>query len=209
MRHVHHAQRRCQPPGRADEVIPHIGHRHDGIIGGELVYSDGQNVGADQTIECCPQPVADFPQGPPFIRHGGVGRGVCNAAPCGIGRLDVIGYSLLHGLVIVQAIGHGQHFRARILSGRVGNAGIHGFAHFLIDPRNRPVGRTGNKPTVLLGNLLKVLQLGFELPLFGVALQRRKNSGVDVARRIVQCLRINGIRWRIGISKLTCHRGQG
>ena len=86
------------------------------------------------------------------------------------------------------------------------DAGIHGLAHFLIDPGDGPIGGTGDKPAVLIGVLLEIRELAFELALLGVALQSRKNGRIDLIGRIIQGARVNGGSRGIGIGKLLRQR---
>ena len=134
MGHVHHAERRGQSPGRADEVIPHIGHGHNGIAGGQFFNGYGQDISGHKLIQRGPQPVADFVESPAFVRDGRCGRGVGNASPAGVGGLDIVGHALLCRFIVAQAVHQGMEFRYRVLVRTVGDAGVHGFPDFLIDP---------------------------------------------------------------------------
>ena len=99
-----------------------------------------------------------------------------------------------------------MEFRYRVLVRAVGNAGVHGFPDFLIDPGDRPVGRTCRKPAVLRGIFPELVELALKLSLLRVALQTGKDGRVDLIGRIVQGARLDGGSRSIGIGKLLRQR---
>ena len=206
VRHIHDAERRGQPPCRTDEVVPHIGNRHDGVLAGELFNGNGQNVCGDQLIQRGPQPVGQLVKGPAFIRHGRRGRDVRDSPSAGIGGLDIVCHTFLRGFIVLQAVRPGIQFGDGILVRAVGDAGVHGLADFLIDPCYGPVGRTGDEPAVLGGVFLEVCELALKLSLSGIALQFGKNGRIDLICGTVQRAGVNGGRRRFRVGKLLRHR---
>ena len=141
-------------------------------------------------------------KGAAFVRDGRRGRGVGNNPSTGVGGLDVVGYPLFGRFIIPQTVHQRLKLRYRVLVRTVGNAGIHSLADFLVYPRNRPVRRSGDKPAVLRGVFLELVELALKLPLLRVALYIGQNGLVDRIGRIVQGARVNGRSRCIGIGKL-------
>ena len=197
-----------QSPCRADEVVPYVRDSHDRILTGQFLHRDRQDIGGDKLIQCGTKPGRQFVKGSFLTGYGGHGRGIADASPRGIGCLDIVGDTFPDGLIVAQAVGQSEKLRRGVLPGRIADAGVHGLAHFLIDPCDRPVGRTGNEPAVLVGNVLEVLQLFLELALSCIVLKFGKDGGVDLIGGSVQGGRVDVRSGSRRIGEFLCDRRQ-
>ena len=192
MRHVHNAQSRGKSPGCANQVVSHIGNRQNGVLTGELFNRNRKDIPGNKLIQRGAQPVDNLVKGPALIRNGGRGCRAGNFPADGIGGLDVVRHPFSDGFVILQAAHLRMKFRFRVFMRTVGNAGIHGFPNFLIDPRHRPVGRTGHDPAVAGSPFLKFSELVLELALLGIPLQVGKNGLINLIRSVIEGTGRNG-----------------